>query len=402
MRNMILPMDVSVSNSDMKAVYRKTLIVIHLYYSDTVEKYMRYIQNIPEDIQICFTVSTAEMEAKIRDCMSLYQKKYKFIQKENRGRDISALLVASREEILKYEYVCFAHDKKEKSATEKQDMDLWIQGLWENVLGSREYIGNVLATFERQPLLGVLTPPTSLSERFSSVFDDTWGVNFENTQQLLKALGVKAETDRAVLPETLGTVLWARVPALQKLLRKEWKYEDFDAEPLAGDGTVSHAIERCFAYVAQDAGYDTRIVTTDCFAGERMRYMQEVLREAFKNMRSYVDISNVEELKKQNELYEALSGKISEHTAIYVYGAGERGKKCVRWLQAHSYKVQAFVVSEEKNDIFSCEGIKVMPFSRLEMEKDSMIIVAVSAKFREEISEELRKRDVKSEQIMYF
>ena len=52
---------------------------------------------------------------KIDSYMQNLNIKYKVILKRNRGRDVSALLVASRTEILQYKYVCFIHDKQEKS-----------------------------------------------------------------------------------------------------------------------------------------------------------------------------------------------------------------------------------------------------------------------------------------------
>ena len=56
----------------------------------------------------------------------------------------------------------------------------------------------------------------------------------------------------------VGTVYWSRVDALRKLFEYEWKYEDFDMEPLAEDGTLSHAIERILEFVARDAGYESK------------------------------------------------------------------------------------------------------------------------------------------------
>ena len=63
-----------------------------------------------------------------------------------------------------------------------------------------------------------------------------------------------------------GSCFWFRTDALRKLFKYDWKYEDFPEEPLPIDGTISHAIERCYAYVAQDAGYYSAIVMCDEYA----------------------------------------------------------------------------------------------------------------------------------------
>lgn len=52
-----------------------------------------------------------------------------------------------------------------------------------------------------------------------------------------------------------GSVFWFRVKALAPLFDHGWKHEDFPPEPLPQDGTISHAIERIYPFVAQGAGY---------------------------------------------------------------------------------------------------------------------------------------------------
>lgn len=76
--------------------------------------YLRYIENIPDDIFILITVSEEKTKRYINSFWKNKTLKYKVILKPNRGRDISSLLIAARKEILNYKYVCFLHDKKEK------------------------------------------------------------------------------------------------------------------------------------------------------------------------------------------------------------------------------------------------------------------------------------------------
>ena len=42
---------------------------------------------------------------------------------------------------------------------------------------------------------------------------------------------------------------------MKKLFEYNWKFEDFHAEPMPIDNTLSHGLERLLAYVAHDAGY---------------------------------------------------------------------------------------------------------------------------------------------------
>jgi hypothetical protein len=48
------------------------------------------------------------------------------ILKQNRGRDVSSLLVACKEYVFKYEYLCFIHDKKSTWLDEGVDLGLLV------------------------------------------------------------------------------------------------------------------------------------------------------------------------------------------------------------------------------------------------------------------------------------
>lgn len=48
----------------------------------------------------------------IEETFSVLENNVKVILIENRGRDVSALLVGTKDFIMDYDYVCFVHDKK--------------------------------------------------------------------------------------------------------------------------------------------------------------------------------------------------------------------------------------------------------------------------------------------------
>lgn len=53
---------------------------------------------------------------------------------------------------------------------------------------------------------------------------------------------------------------------MKPLYNKDWKYEDFPAEPNKIDGTLLHAIERIYPFIVQESGYYPAIGMTDKFA----------------------------------------------------------------------------------------------------------------------------------------
>lgn len=399
--NYILPLKKALPFVE-KSVCKQTVIVIHLFYEDSLDDYLKYVDSIPEEINILFTTSNVAVLERLEEYMEPTKRMYHFIKKKNRGRDVSGLLVACREEILKYKYVCFLHDKKAKSERFQKDTNIFVRCLWENMVGSSTYILNILQTFEENTELGVLLPPESISDYFSFFYRNTWDTDFELMQGIAKKLELKCDLDEEKKPLSLGTVFWARVDALKKLFTENWKYEDFMDEPLPIDGTFSHAIERCFAYVAQDAGYKTGIVMTDQFAGERMDYLQDVLTDAFTVLKGCLGIGSVRGLRQARWVDEKLVEFALEHSPVYIYGAGKYGQRCADILYIKSCEIKAFIVSKNSNDEKRVKGIPVIEVSQFVPEENSGIIVAVSEKFRDEILNEINERYPLFKQIYYF
>ena len=392
--NLILPLKERVGELCKQKLIGKVVIVIHLHYIDAIEFYLNYVENIPEEIDIIFTVSNLEVEKKISEYKKQNSKKYKILMKENRGRDISAFLVACREDILQYEYVCFIHDKKEKDIHSKDDMDQWIKCLWDNTLGSKEYIYNILALFLRRPQLGILVPPTPISENFDTAYINTWYKNFDNTYGLAAKMKLSCDLNKEKPPITIGTVFWAKVSALKKLFEIEWRYEDFDEEPLPGDGTLSHAIERIFAYVGQDAGYDTGIVMNDYFAGQRMGYIQIVLKNAFERLSQSLDIKYISELNNYEKRIQEILKFVSKYECLYIYGAGAYGRKCYNILLKEGLKKpKAFLVSDMSGNTERIQDVPVCSVNEIELDEQCGIIIGVSRKYQKEILEQLYKKD---------
>ncbi len=399
--NFILPLK-DIVKVDLYSLRTSVLIVIHLFYIEKVEGYLKYIRDIPNDIDILFVTSSNQVKAKVSDYMDALNKKYRVIEKENRGRDVSAFLVACSMEILNYKYVCFLHDKREKSEFTKKDTQIFERCLWENMIGSGAYINNIIRKFDDNPELGLLFPPESVSDNFSFFFKNTWDQDFELMCALARKLKLKCDLDKDKKPLSLGTVFWAKVDAIRKLLEMQWRYEDFDEEPLAGDGTISHAIERSFAYIAQDAGYDTGIVMTDRFAGERMDYLQKILTSSFDRLEESLDICSVYELEKTNLLYKSLTEFAEKCSSVYIYGAGYYGKRCAKLLHAALYEIEGFVVSDKERNKKRLRDVPIIPISELELEKDSGIIIAVSEKVKEEIMKNIEERFPLFNNIFYF
>lgn len=242
----------------LSEIYSQTAIIIYLYYIESLSEYYNYIENIPHNIDLYIVSSREEVLEEVRKQLNLLcRQNVKYLWKENRGRDVSALLIVGRDIVSRYKYVCFLHDKKEHNEGIKKDTLLWIENLWGNQIGSPYYIDSILKLFENNKDLGILAPPEPVGDNFDAWYGYGWYRSFDITKAIADKLCLNADLDPNIPPITFGTVLWFRSCAMHKLFDADWKYEDFDDEKLSDENYLSYGIERIFAYVAQDAGYDT-------------------------------------------------------------------------------------------------------------------------------------------------
>lgn len=255
----------------------RSAFIYHVYFMDLLEDTCHYIASLPEETDLYIT-STEDKIPQIREYMQQHGISHQatFIPVINRGRDVSALLVAACPVVLsgKYDVIGFAHDKKSSQNQENGHHGTESQGfaykLMENTLGSEAYVKNILTLFAENPRLGQVTPPPPYHALyFAHTIPHDWGANYEITKELLEdRLGIHVPLS-PTKPTTsaMGSCYWFRVEALKPLFEYGWKYEDFLPEGQMGeDGTISHAIERANGYICQSRGYYPAWVLSDRYA----------------------------------------------------------------------------------------------------------------------------------------
>lgn len=279
--NYILPSRVK-ENPLLPISEKKIALVIHSYFIDLIEYCFNYAKSMPETSDIYITTDSVEKKNAIE---KVFQKgnwnKVEVILIENRGRDVSALLVATKSFIMDYDYVCFAHDKKVAQLKPATKGESFAYKCWQNVLGTSEFVCNIINKFEENSQLGILMPPPpNHAEYYATMGYLDWGCNFEATKKLADRLKLTVKLDCNTEPiAPLGTMFWFRPAALRILFEQDWEYKDFPAEPNNTDGTLLHAIERIYPYVAQQEGYYPAWVMTDSFASIEVDNLFFSLRE---------------------------------------------------------------------------------------------------------------------------
>ena len=361
-------------------------IIIYLFYEDKVDKYIPYIEEIPTTMNVCIVSSKESILELVKKKLSRTDKVLYRI-KENRGRDISAFLVACKDLFFEYEYVCFLHDKKEKHDRYKSFLAKWEESIWDNLILNEYMCKNILFVLKNHSEIGLLVPPEPMSDIKTFGGGSDWKKNNkENTEQVLKkVLGKEIVIDDSKRSLATGTVFWARTNALTKLLSFHWRYIDFPPEPLADDGTISHAIERSLPYFAADAGYTTRVIMSAGYVENELQRKDDFLSELMELNRREFGIYNLSFLRcfdrKKEEIETFCKGK-----NIYIYGAGERGEDAFSFLK--------YVVRIEPNGFIDRNkagekkhGLEIKALQEVKDEKNVGIIVSVGVLLMEEVKQ---------------
>jgi rhamnosyltransferase len=257
-----------------------TALIYHIYFEDLIDEALSYVSNMPSYADIYITTDTEKKKALIMKKAEILKRTVTIILVENRGRDVSSLLVGCREIVQKYEYVCFAHDKKTRQLIPFSLGKSFSFQCTENVLGSEAFIENVLETMERNERLGLLFPPPPSNIYGFHNLGYEWGGNYNNVVELLKDLNVKVTiSEDGALVAPFGTMFWFKPKALERLFKKKWSYSDFPLEPAGTDNTISHAIERSYPLVVQASGYFLGWLMHDKFAAIALTNYHYILRD---------------------------------------------------------------------------------------------------------------------------
>lgn len=271
--NRVLPKHAATSTESPKL---KTLLVVHSYYEDYIGYILSYIVNMPS---YCDILITTPFE-KSKEIILTEAKKRGIPNKlfveiiENRGRDISALLIGAKRYVFGYDLVFFLHDKKSGSYLTPPSIGIsWQKKCFENLLGSTIYIENILHMFEKEPRLGLAFPPPPYcpQNHFKKFMGTEWSDSFEPSAKLLKEFNIHLPLSKKAPPICpFGTMFVFRPQALRQLFNglsgNGWKYTNFPKEPTPSDATILHAIERTYQYFAQNAGYYVAWLVNDEWA----------------------------------------------------------------------------------------------------------------------------------------
>lgn len=299
--NYILPTKQEPPNTPENIKQYRIALLIHAYRPEVLQTYMSYLESMPENTDCYITTNTDSKKSEIyKICSCLPYKKVEVRVIPNRGRDVGSKLIGARDLVERYDLICCVHDKKTPHLNPQTIGEGFGYKCYSNVLFNKNYTSNIIHLFHEQPFLGLAVPPEPNHATMFTTLGYEWVGNYDRTKALAEQLNLNvpiAYNKEPVAP--FGSFFWFRSKALKSLFGYEWRYEDFPQEPIADDGTILHAIERIYPYVAQQEGYYTAIIMADEYA-----------RIEFSNLRYY--LRNYNKCLIQHGIINAQSGMLKE------------------------------------------------------------------------------------------
>lgn len=220
-------------------------IIAHIFYLDLAREIIALRDVFPEAVPVLFTVPcdrAEELSRLVADTPGVV-----LFPCENRGRDIAPFLALLQSGALDgFDAVLKLHSKRSPHLI---DGDLRRKLLFAMLCGERSAVYRTLKSFER-PDTGVVGWRDSY--RSDPVF---WMANRARVHEISQKMHA---ADFAKLGFFEGSMFWFRPKALDALREVNLPTEAFEAEAGQLDGTLHHAIERCFTIAAWSRGYTVR------------------------------------------------------------------------------------------------------------------------------------------------
>lgn len=224
----------------------RTAIVAHAYYVDMIPEILACRAGLHGPVEVYLTVPVERVVEALQVVGDAPDVTVHAC--ENRGRDIAPFLSILNSGLLDpFDAVLKLHTKRSPHLL---DGEIRRKMLFSMLCGSKDATSRALAAFE-DPTTGMVG--WAASYRTAPPY---WMLNETRVRAIASRMQAPANTVRLGFFE--GSMFWFRPAALAALRELAFSSEDFEPEARQLDGTLHHAIERCFTIAARASGYSVR------------------------------------------------------------------------------------------------------------------------------------------------
>ena len=212
-------------------------VVVHCFYVDVFCQILNSLELIPLTMKLFVTCPEENYES-VKTNLENTGFDFSILVAENRGRDIRPFFrIFPQVQNEGFELVLKLHTKK---SLHREDGDVWRNDLYEKLLDPLK-IEKIISAFSEDGDLGILGPTGHIVS-----METYWGSNEKTVLEIARRLGLEKQQ---VLeqPFVAGSMFFARVSVLEVLYKLGIEDYNFEQEFGQTDGTLAHAIERCFS-----------------------------------------------------------------------------------------------------------------------------------------------------------
>jgi hypothetical protein len=234
------------------------LIQVHIYYTDLIEEIINKTNNIPVPFDLYITTDSENKKDIIENYVKINSNanKYEILIIANKGRDIIPFLIQLKNIVYKYKYLCHIHTKKRNNRTKTGKY--WRQYLYENLLGKKNIIKQILSDFESHRKLGFIFPEHFYKIKINTIICRKNDLNYIDKIFNILFPKVKKRPDN-ICNFPAGNMFWARTSAIYQIFNEN--IIKLCPEELGQiDGTILHAIERFWLYLVKMNGFYYKII----------------------------------------------------------------------------------------------------------------------------------------------
>jgi len=229
------------------------LIQVHIFYIDLVGNIINKTNNMPVPYDLYITTDTEEKKNYIQNDLKIYSKanKYEILIVPNKGRDVIPCLIQLKDFLKRYKYFCHIHTKKHPQNL--LNGKYWQEYLFENLLGKKSFIKQILSDFENHKKLGFIFP-----EPFYFINHISYSYTHLNYYYVHKIFDILFPNlniwpgNFLIFP--VGNMFWAKTKAVYQIFNEK-VIKLVPEENGQNDNTILHAIERFWLYLVKINGF---------------------------------------------------------------------------------------------------------------------------------------------------
>ena len=228
----------------------------HIFYEDLIMDIIKKTNNIPIKYDFFISTTSKEIGNIILKFLSLYSKanQYEIIIVNNKGRDILPLLTQLKYKVKQYKYLCHIHSKKSKK--DPFIGSYWRNYLYNNLMGNKGIVSEILSDFENNEKLGFIFPETFYFIKKEKL--KLTQKNLKYMKFILKKLFPNSKPG-ILLDFPAGNMFWARTSAIFQIF--EFNFDKkFEKEKDQTNNTIMHAIERIWLYLVKLNNYKYKTI----------------------------------------------------------------------------------------------------------------------------------------------